>query len=161
MTHVIIVVHGLSSKFFGVTAAYLGMAEGAGGISRNLWIVGGGGEDFPDAVDPVKVLGFHQHGAETGYSFAVALHAGGEAWEKTHRQIRDREVQAALGGGSEDGPGFCGHFADAGGARSKDYDVEFGSEGWNKAVIRSNFFVEGQSGGAAAGEALRKFAVLF
>src|SRR5260370_1502154 len=83
---------------------FLRLGDRAGGAFGGFRRFGGDGEDLPYAINPVEVLGLHQDGAKAGQSFAVALNTGLQRTEETDGQLSDSEMQAALGGGREDGP---------------------------------------------------------
>ena len=65
-----------------------------------------GGEDLPDAIDPVQVLWLHKDGAKARQSFAVATNTRLQGVEETDGELRDGEMQAALCSGGEDGAGL-------------------------------------------------------
>ena len=112
MTEDIIIVHRLSSEFV-VGGSVLGInLRGANPILEGgdsfgiLRGVDGGGEDLPDAVDPVQVLWLHEDGAKASDRFAVAANSWRQGAEETDGKVRDGEVETAVGSGGEDGAGF-------------------------------------------------------
>src|SRR5260370_35676561 len=97
--------------------------------------MGGGGEDLPEAVDPVEGLGLHEDGAKASHGFAGAADSRLQRTEEANGQLRNGEVEAALGGSRKDRPRLSGHFADTFGAASKDDNVQSGRKCRDEAVI--------------------------
>src|ERR1700674_5756533 len=54
------------------------------------------GEQLPNALYPVEMLGLHEHGAQASEGSAIMLHRSQMLLPKTHRQFRYRQMQIAL-----------------------------------------------------------------
>src|SRR5271157_834229 len=82
-------------------------------------------QDGPDAIEPIEVLGLHEHGPQASQTESVLLCAFPLPAEKGNRNLRDRQMQVPSGSRLKDFSCEDRGFFHVCRARGKNDDIEF------------------------------------